>query len=504
MRKAGGAVKEEHKMKKGIKLALVAAVLLAAGAVAFAEIDLFDVQRDVALGKTTIVVPAEAEDWDLPAIVSCIKGGEGITLDLSETKIKTIGDEAFKGCNALKAIILPKGATSIGKWAFRDCKALTSIVIPASVTSIGYSAFYNCEALTQITIPSSVESIGDAAFYGCSGLADKDGFVIVRGTLFYYTRKDARSVVIPNSVTSIGNEAFWGCKALTQITIPSSVTSIGVGAFAGCSGLADKDGFVIVRGILFEYTRKDARSVVIPKGVTTIGGTAFGGCKTLSQITIPNSVTTIESLAFVECESLAQITIPASVMYIDPLAFLGCAALRQITFADTSGWYFDEELTQRAGATELASSLKDDKALYKRATAQAANSALFTAVQSGTTADVCAAIKAGADVNARDEYGRTALMYAAWGNTNHNVAKALLAAGADVNAQGGEPPWTVLMYAARYNTNPDVMKELLDGGADRNAWDNGGWRAIDYLRYREGKDEFYGTRSYKKMLRMLE
>ena len=138
------------------------------------------------------------------------------------------------------------------------------------------------------------------------------------------------------------------------------------------------------------------------------------------------------------------------------------------------------------------------------AAAQAANGRLWNVAAYGTATDVRAALKNGANVNARDEYDRTALMYAAWDNKKPSVAKALLAAGADVNARGGEPPWTVLMYAARYNTNPDVLKALLDGGADRNAWDNGGWRAIDYLRYREGKDEFYGTRSYKKMFRMLE
>ena len=108
--------------------------------------------------------------------------------------MKSIGELAFVGCSALTSIsveegntffdsrencnalietatnklvagcrntIIPNSVTSIGDCAFRNCEALTSITIPESVTSIGDEAFKRCLGLTSVTIPNSVTSIGD-------------------------------------------------------------------------------------------------------------------------------------------------------------------------------------------------------------------------------------------------------------------------------------------------------------------------------------------------------
>ena len=98
---------------------------------------------------------------------------------------------------------------------------------------------------------------------------------------------------------------------------------------------------------------------------------------------------------------------------------------------------------------------------------------IFTVAGSGTVAQVQQAIKAGADVNARNEWGSTPLMYAAGFNTNPDVLSVLIKAGADVNARN-ERGWTPLMYAAGFNTNPDVLSVLIKAGADVNARDNNG------------------------------
>jgi len=94
----------------------------------------------------------------------------------------------------------------------------------------------------------------------------------------------------------------------------------------------------------------------------------------------------------------------------------------------------------------------------------------------GTPQEVETEIKAGADVEAKDNDGMTALLLAARQNGNPEVSSVLIQAGADVNAKnnGGMTP---LMWAAEWN-NAEVLNVLIQGGADVNAKDNGGMTAL--------------------------
>lgn len=98
----------------------------------------------------------------------------------------------------------------------------------------------------------------------------------------------------------------------------------------------------------------------------------------------------------------------------------------------------------------------------------------------GTAAEVAALITAGADVNAANELGDTALMRAVQRGDKEKV-RALLAAGADVDAQD-KLGWTALMGAcsSRKNVDTDIAAMLLAAGADKELKNHHGYTALFY------------------------
>ncbi len=110
----------------------------------------------------------------------------------------------------------------------------------------------------------------------------------------------------------------------------------------------------------------------------------------------------------------------------------------------------------------------------------------FKSVKGGAFAEVKGLIEEGTDVNAQDNEGWTALMWALeYGHTE--VVKLLIEEGADVNAQSNSGE-TALWAASRYGQHPDIVKLLIEEGADVNAKDKKGFTALMYSS-REGNTE---------------
>ena len=179
--------------------------------------------------------------------------------------------------------------TAIGDDAFRGCSALKKVTIPPSVTSIGKKAFYQCIHLKTLSfgenIKTNIETIGDEAFYYCIEL---------------------ESVTIPQSVTSIGNDAFGQCHDLQSLTIKDAATSIGHRAFLGCTSLA---------------------TISLGENIKTIGYSAFNSCTSinLTNVTIPENVTTIRPGTFDYCTHLEYIMLPAGLTSFQD-SLKGCPA----------------------------------------------------------------------------------------------------------------------------------------------------------------------------------
>lgn len=85
-------------------------------------------------------------------------------------------------------------------------------------------------------------------------------------------------------------------------------------------------------------------------------------------------------------------------------------------------------------------------------------------------------------IDAQDENGFTALMYAAFHN-NTSIVKMLIAAGVDLNKQNA---WkqTALMYTT-FNQSKEAACLLINAGADLNVRDGCGQTALMYTVYRD-------------------
>jgi ankyrin repeat protein len=93
------------------------------------------------------------------------------------------------------------------------------------------------------------------------------------------------------------------------------------------------------------------------------------------------------------------------------------------------------------------------------------SSAVAEAARNGDFADALRLVRTGHDVNGRDEFGGTALMYAV-GARDERVVRDLVRQGADVNIVDDDGR-TALEYAELFNC-PDTIVQFLTGhGATR-------------------------------------
>ena len=87
------------------------------------------------------------------------------------------------------------------------------------------------------------------------------------------------------------------------------------------------------------------------------------------------------------------------------------------------------------------------------------------------------AILAGANVNSKDENGRTPLMAACEYESSHEIIQLLMSFKALVNDTDNKG-YTAVMYAAKFDPYPRVVAEMVKLGADVNIKANDGTTAL--------------------------
>ena len=199
--------------------------------------------------------------------------------------------------NKSGAYTIPNTVTTIGREAFSYCDGLTSVTISNSVRRINYGAFGDCSYLTSVTIPEGVTTLESLVFNYCTSLA---------------------SITIPESITSIPYATFEYCRNLTTVSLPSTLVSVESSAFDNCSKLhyTEYDSACYLGNAqnpyvaLIKAKSTSITSCVINDNCKVIASEAFSGCSNLTSITVPNSVCGIGDEAFVGCSALESITLP--------------------------------------------------------------------------------------------------------------------------------------------------------------------------------------------------
>ena len=264
-------------------------------------------------GSYDITIPTDFGRFPVTAIGDdAFRGCSALKKVTIPQSVTSIGDSAFAGCHNLDSVTINDAATSIGNRAFTECPLTTTLSLGKKITTIGDEAFYDCRGLTSVTIPPSVTSIGKKAFLQCIHLKTlsfgeniKTNIETIGDDSFYYCI-ELESVTIPQSVTSIGNDAFGQCHDLQSLTIKDAATSIGHRAFLGCTSL---------------------ETISLGENIKTIGYHAFNSCTSinLTNVTIPENVTTIRPGTFDYCTHLEYIMLPAGLTSFQD-SLKGCPA----------------------------------------------------------------------------------------------------------------------------------------------------------------------------------
>lgn len=306
------------------------------------------------LGLRELTVDDYKRDWSYKKLSDgtlCITRYKGSGVDviiphqIGSARVSTIEKEAFSeesnASNAfinphiasIKSVLIPEGVIRINA-GFGDCTSLNSVTIPKSIRSVDDFIFAGCVNLEEVTFLSGIPKVSKGMFKDCTGLKSitiPHGLYAI-GNEAFSSCTFLEEVKLPDSVMTIGADAFLDCEKLTSIKIHDNVRELGSGAFRGCKGLSDKEGWVILGDILYDYYGCNP-SPVVPSGIATISTGAFENQRDLRNITLPNSLRRIENRAFKGCKKLEKVVLPDNVEEIGTEVFQACRSLRSITLS---------------------------------------------------------------------------------------------------------------------------------------------------------------------------
>ena len=249
--------------------------------------------------------------------------------------VSVIEEGVFYKCQYLRDVLLPAGLTKIGAYAFYECGALEKLRLPASVTEINYWAFRDCASLTEIKLPEGLRELSSELFSGCSSLENiciPDSVELIESSAFEDCTS-LKEINLPKNLKKIAGYAFKGCRSLNSLTLSDDVI-VCSGAFMGCAGMANENGWLILRNVLDGYFGEKTE-LRIPDGVELISRNAFAGNLKLESVIVPESVRKIATSAFDGCTALQCVQLSEGLKSLDIWAFRSCTSLKEITLPES-------------------------------------------------------------------------------------------------------------------------------------------------------------------------
>lgn len=331
------------------------------------------------------------EDVTIGDVLVRYMGADTERIDLGNTQYKYIAEYALSGYKTVKTIVLP------------------STIVRIDDNTLGIASLERVE-----TVAAGIEYIGRKAFESSVMISGQNGHIVI-GNVFYLADNakaatDGGVVTIPAGVTVIAPGAFAQCTAAKELKFEGgeeNITYIGARAFNG-SGIeaADEDGFIIVNGILVNYTGR-AETVVVPDEVRVVAPYAFGrGVKNI-VFRSNSQLSAIEDNAFTNAADLEKVAIYKTDATLEGLGISGFAfanangsaaandtfvlILEETAFGgvDANGavaWLNDKGRVQQAGTSDAMINTAVFATEYV-APANGAFGAIYLAQQWGVTGD---------------------------------------------------------------------------------------------------------------------
>jgi hypothetical protein len=351
-------------------------------------------------GLTSVNIPSNVTAIGDSAFASCTNLS---TINISNN-IAIIDSNAFSNCTNLENIIIQDTINNnydnkgyIGRYAFRNCNLLKSITIPKSIYGIKSNAFSSSieeinfqdnsnlkeisnEAfadtnIESIYLPDGIETLGDIIFFNCANLKE----VSIPGTVKeikyqLFTHDDAfhpnvNNIILNEGTEKIARNVFYKCNNLKKMYFPSTINNLEPEfdehtlfteyivseenqTYCSIDGIIYSknmeilvrypprksiDNFIIPDGV--KEIKENAcnnscnitNSIIIPDSVIKIGEYAFPYIWYVKNIRLSNNITKIENSTFNNCQALETINLPNSITSIGKEAFAGCILLNSLT-----------------------------------------------------------------------------------------------------------------------------------------------------------------------------